>query len=183
MNTSEFLNTLRAHSDRPLVFQRGDQVVSPAGYHLTEVKRVTIESMDCGAVTHRWLENHFEVWNPPGGPASGRADFMTAGKFLRITDRVQQELALDGEAEAKIYAGDRGTGAILFSIDRLELAGGRLVVRLEADGARCKARERQLGANAAAVGCCTGENDAADEAAEAGCGCAPRGQGTAVCCA
>lgn len=181
MKTSEFLNTLRAHADRPLTFQRGETAVGSPGYHLTEIKRLAVESMDCGAATHRWQENHFEIWNPPGRE-NGRADFMAAGKFLRIVDLVQQQVVLDGEAEAKIYAGDRQTGAVVHAIDRLELAGGRLVVRLEAEATRCKARERQLGgAVAAAVGCCSGED--VSGADDAGCGCVPAKREAAACCA
>ena len=63
MKTSSFFTALRSNSTLPLVFRSGADVVAP-GYHLTEVKRVGYETMDCGATTHRWAENQFEVWVP-----------------------------------------------------------------------------------------------------------------------
>lgn len=162
MKTKEFLETLESHAGRPLVFLCGNRPVAAAGYHLTEVRRTTIESMDCGAVTHRWAENHFELWQPAGGREPGREEFMTAGQFRRIAARVEREVDLDGEAEAKVYAGDGDPGAVVYSVERVEPVDGRLVVRLGADGSRCKARER---AQTAAAADCGGA-----PAAGSGCG-------------
>src|SRR5690349_12378726 len=103
MKTSSFLTALRAHPERPLVFRAGTEIASP-GYHLTEVKRVGYETMDCGAMTHRWSESQFEIWVPSLNAVTAGRGHMPAAKFLRIIERVEAELPLDGEATARIHA-------------------------------------------------------------------------------
>lgn len=182
MNTSSFLTVLRTHAGLPLVFRAGGDLVAP-GYHLTEVKRVSYETMDCGAMTHRWTENQFEVWVPASAGATADRGHMPAGKFLRIVDRVDAELPLEGDAIARIHASFPGHPAALYEIADAAVRDGRLWVELRPDRTRCKAAERR----AAAVP----DADSGDPAvaagepeAEAACGCAAgRGGASVACCA
>ena len=168
MKTSEFLSTLRSHSVRPLFFALGRGRHVPAGYHLTEVKRVAFETMDCGAMTHRWRETHFELWTSPLPEI--RSAFMVAEKFLGIVGRVEEKLPLDGDAEAKIYFGDGDSLAALYSVDAINDAGGRLEVRLAADKTQCKAAQRRLkGLVSAVTSCCSGEKNEGSAAEAGGC--------------
>lgn len=164
MTTSSFLSGLRAHAWLPLVFRSGSATV-PAGYHLTEVKSVTYRTMDCGAARHDWTETQFELWTPAGAGADASRGHMAADKFLRIVDRVQRELPLDPEAEARVFGSFGPHPAALHAITGIEQEGHELVVSLAPDAARCKASER--------------------EAAQGGCGCnsaAPASAGRAVAC-
>lgn len=182
MKTSEFLSTLRTHSDRPLFFSLGRARHVPAGYHLTEVKRVAFETMDCGAMTHRWRETHFELWTSPLPEI--RLAYMAAGKFLSIVGRVEEKLPLDGETEAKIYFGDGNSFAALYSVDAVAVAHDRLEVRLTADKTQCKAATRRLnGLVASVTSCCSGA-EKADGAVAAGgcCGVTERSGKTSDCC-
>jgi hypothetical protein len=183
MKTSAFLDFLRAHAGLPLRFvpETGRRV--PPGYHLTEVKRVALETMDCGAQTHAWRETHFELWVSPL-PEIRAAD-MPAGKFLGIVGRVEAQLPLDGESEAKVYFGKRGEPAALFSIVAAGPVGGALEVRLEADATRCKAAERRikgvvdrLASCCSVPGCCDGETAAGSQPAAACCGDSARKEET-----
>lgn len=142
MKTSAFLALLHANRGRPLFFSLGRGRHVPAGYHLTEVKRVGFETMDCGAMTHAWKETHFELWSSPL-PEICPA-FMAAEKFLNMVGRVGAQLPLDGDSEAKIYFGDRNAPAALYSVERVVIADGRLEVALTAEQTQCKAATRQL---------------------------------------
>src|SRR4051812_5105239 len=102
MNTSSFLSALRSNGRLPLVFQVGGKIVNP-GYHLTEVKRVSFETMDCGAMTHRWAETQFEVAAPRVVNDASNRGHMPAEKFLKIVDRVEAKLPLNGSAAARIH--------------------------------------------------------------------------------
>lgn len=181
MKTSTFLQTLRAHRALPVVFRRGGDTV-PAGWHLTEAKRVTYETMDCGAMLHRWDETQFEIWVPPLNGANPLRGHMAADKFLRIIDRVERELQLIGDAEARIHAVLGDGPPALWDIESAAPAGGQLVVSLSPDRTRCKAAERRV---AGLTGCCTGGGD--KEGAACGTGadssCAPDAPGEeAACC-
>ena len=184
MKTSSFLAALRADLELPLVFRAGRDTVSP-GYHLTEVKRVSYETMDCGAMLHRWAETHFEVWVPALAELTPGRGHMAAGKFLKIVDRVQGELALNAEAPARIHASFAGQPAALYDIEAVTAENGQLRVELKPDRTRCKAAERRV---AAATGGCCGSATAAPDAeksVEAGCGCddAKSENAAVACCA
>lgn len=155
MTTSTFLAALRAHPGQPLVFQSDSGRVS-AGYHLTEIKEVSFRTMDCGAMTHRWTENQFELWVPPS--AEDDRGHMAADKFLRIVDRVQREIPLEGDVEAKVYAAVGDLPAATYSVESVGRQPEGLVVSLRADAARCKARERREGRS---CGCGTSSASAA----------------------
>jgi len=187
MKTSDFLTTLRQHTNLPLLFRAGPDFIRP-GYHLTEVKRVSYDTMDCGARMNRWTEAQFELWAPPHTGDLPGEDPMPADKFLRIVDRVEQELPLPGEAPARILAGFDGQPAVLHDIVSITPESGRLWVELSPDRARCKAAERRTPASPG--GCCGGETGADDagEQVEAGCGCSSprptsRAAAKAPCCA
>lgn len=180
MNTSSFLQALRSHPALPLVFRSGGTTLAP-GYHLTEVKRVAYDTMDCGAQTHRWSETQFEVWVPAGAAAAHDRGHMPAGKFLRIVDRVERELPLHLDAPARIHASLGQGPAALYDVHSVTARDEQLVVDLVPDRTRCKAAERQLAAGGAA--CCG--PDAAPPADEAGCGCGAKqpAENALACCA
>ena len=182
MKTSSFLSALRAQSGLPLVFSADAGTIS-SHYHLTEVKRVGYETMDCGAMTHRWSETQFELWVPPlVGALPGRGH-MPAGKFLSIIDRVEQELPLDGETPARIFVALGDQGAALYDIASVAPSEGRLLVHLTPDRARCKAAERRV--SSLAGGCCGIGESPAQESAEpavACCGTEPAKSGRSSCC-
>lgn len=182
MKTSSFLAALRAHPDLPLVFRAAAGMISPH-YHLTEVKRVTYETMDCGALTHRWAETHFELWVPPLVGALPGRDYMPAGKFLSIVARVETELPLDGTTDARAFVALGEQGAALYDIASVTASEGRLFVQLTADRTRCKAAERRMAA--VTGGCCgigevAAEKDASETASSC-CGIAPSEKNVACC--
>ncbi len=183
MKTSAFLAALRAHPALPVVFRSAAGTISPQ-YHLTEVKRVAYETMDCGAATHRWAETHLELWVPPlAGALPGRGH-LPAGKILAIVDRVERELPLDGTTDVRALVALGDQGAALHDVAAVTAAEGRLWVDLTPDRTRCKAAERRLAALTG--GCCGfGAAPSREAAAPAGaCGVpSPADREAAACCA
>lgn len=170
MKTSAFLCLLRAHADLPLVFRAGGDFV-PAGFHVTEVKRVAYDTMDCGAAVHHWNETQVEIWAPPlVGALPGRTG-MTAGKFLGILDRTAEARPFDGDTEVRFHTVLGRHPAALYDVDTVAPSAGRLWIELTADRTRCKAAERKVGTLVG--GCCgIGEDAQGSPTAEAeGCGC------------
>jgi hypothetical protein len=182
MKTSEFLTALRSHSSLPLVFRSGHLTVSP-DYHLTEVKGVAYETMDCGAMTHRWSETQFELWSPAREDIDSSRGHMIADKFVRIVNRVEAELPLNGDSVARIFTSFKGEPAALFEIDAVHARDGKLRVELVPDRTRCKASERQLAATGSA--CCGARLQASEpQEPEVACGCASAqpAAAAATCC-
>src|SRR5688572_32590578 len=93
MTTQEFIAALRKTPDHQLIFENeaGDSV--HAGYHLTEIKAAHFDTVDCGGQTNRWDETIVQLWVPEG--ADDADGYMTAGKFLRIFDKVTAMIPLN----------------------------------------------------------------------------------------
>ena len=88
--TRAFLDILRAAKpDQQLVFQLDEAPLVAAGYHVTEVKAVTYNTMDCGGVADKWEETIIQLWNPGDEP---EREYMTVRKFLAIYDRVAKHI-------------------------------------------------------------------------------------------
>ena len=63
--TRAFLDILRAsRPDQQLVFRLDEAPLVAAGYHVTELKALTYNTMDCGGVADKWEETVIQLWNP-----------------------------------------------------------------------------------------------------------------------
>lgn len=155
MTTSSFLAALRANASLPLVFSHGGTAI-PSGYHLTEVKDVTYRTMDCGGMTHLWSETQFELWTPSGSSDADSRGHMAADKFLGIVERVEKEVQLGADADARVFARFATHPPALYAIESVSAGEYGLTVHLSADRTRCKASERREKVNGEATGSCCG---------------------------
>lgn len=142
MNTSTFLTLLRSHSQLPLVFRADADLIDP-GYHLTEVKRVSFETMDCGGELHDWTEMQFELWVPGLTASDENRVPMVAAKFLKIVERVDAPLPLVPDAPVRIVAEFGKAPAAVYDVAHIRTSRGHLEVELTAPRTRCKAAERR----------------------------------------
>jgi len=53
LNIDTVFSTLRSNPDLPVILTQNEHAVSP-GYHITEVKISTVNSLDCGKGTDQW---------------------------------------------------------------------------------------------------------------------------------
>jgi hypothetical protein len=139
MHTAEFIANLRAHTGKTLIFQYGDARV-PAGYHVTEVKAVQVQTMDCGGQGNAWAETVVQLWNPDAGD---EAVFMPVEKFLKIYDRAAAGVPVVSTAELRLEYGNDALPATNFLVGSLEAQGDALVVHLLPPRVTCKAKDRR----------------------------------------
>ncbi|NKI30835.1 DUF6428 family protein [Croceivirga thetidis] len=139
MITSEFLSLLEDHKNKSLLFEYQPGQLVPANYHITEVKNIAIESVDCGAGTDAWKETIIQLWESPS--EIGKTEFMSSYKALGILNKVDKMRAMDREAELKIeYSNDQFHTAQLF-IDDYTWNNEKLVFKLSIKKTDCKAKE------------------------------------------
>lgn len=152
-STGAFLDRLRrAKADQQVVFQLDQKVLVETGYHVTEVKAVTYNTMDCGGVADQWEETVIQLWNPGDEP---EREYMTVKKFLSIYDRVAGHVPVSDGAELRFEYGDMHRAAASYYVERLEPRETLILVHLRAPTVTCKARDREKGsATAAQSGCC-----------------------------
>jgi Family of unknown function (DUF6428) len=134
-----FLQELRANPNTPLMFTLPNGQTVPEGYHLTELKSVTVQAMDCGGQSDAWFETIIQLWSAPEGEP-GRQ--MTGKKFLEITDQVLNVVPVNMDANLKIEYGLGGEPAAHYRVGSLTLEAGVLNAHLEPLPVSCKARDR-----------------------------------------
>lgn len=141
MNTQAFLSSLAQASDTPLIFDYGEGRVKP-GYHVTEVKAATVQTMDCGGQGNVWSETILQIRSPENAKGEGH---MRVGKFLSIYERVASQIPVISDAELRVEYGDVGAPAISYLVRDVETVEDAVVVRLEAPAVACKGANRSLG--------------------------------------
>lgn len=136
-STSTLLDTLRAQPQLPLEFHLHGEVLVGPGYHVTEVKAVTIEAVDCGGRADAWRETVIQLKD--GSPQEAREGFLTTRKFLGIYDRVAQSVPVRGEAEVRFEYGNSTLPAMQYHVTHVEPRGEQVIVHLRTPGVQCKA--------------------------------------------
>src|SRR5881296_3976681 len=156
MKTSEFISALRATPENQLVFGDVDGHAVPNGYHLTELKSASFNTVDCGGQVNRWHETIVQLWVPPD-PAD---DYMTAAKFLKIFDQVCGMIPLDLDAEIRVEYGDENLFPSTYHVRSVTHGETTTRVLLEPPHTTCKARDRRVATLPAADSCCTSPREA-----------------------
>ena len=139
MKTKEFLSLLRENGNKELVFDYNRGALVGANYHLTEVKNISVDSVDCGAGTDFWKETIVQLWESPS--ELDKTEYMSVAKALQILNRVNGIKPMDLEAEVKIEYGNASFHTAQLFIDTFEIFKDRLLVKLAVEKTDCKARE------------------------------------------
>jgi hypothetical protein len=139
MTTNEFISALRPAPQDRLVFVNAAGDAVRAGYHLTEIKAAHFDTVDCGGQTNRWDETIVQLWVP----AETDDEYMPAGKFLSIFDRVTRMIPLQTEAELRVEYGDDNFFPSLYHVENVTRANGTIRVLLAPPSTTCKARDRR----------------------------------------
>ena len=100
MKTREFLQILESNKNTSLLFEYTSGQLVGANYHITEVKHISVDSVDCGAQTDSWNETIIQLWESPS--ELGKTEYMTSVKALEILNKVGTMKQYDLDSEVKI---------------------------------------------------------------------------------
>jgi hypothetical protein len=139
MKTQDFIALLRRSPNKKLIFVNEDGASIHSGYHLTELKAASFDTVDCGGQKNQWRETIAQLWVPN----ESDDDFMTAQKFLSIYDKVSGMIGLDSEAEIRFEYGDENFSPSNYHVERLTQDAKAIRVQLRLPQATCKARDRR----------------------------------------
>jgi hypothetical protein len=148
MKTHEFIEALRHSSNKELIFANAGGQTVHAGYHLTEIKAASFQTVDCGGKMNRWNETILQLWVP----ADADDSYMKSGKFLSIYDKVRRLVPIDEEADIRIEYGDDNIFPTGYQISDWREDGEAIQFRLEPPATSCKARDRAMSGKAES--CC-----------------------------
>ena len=139
MKTIEFLSLLKDNPNKNLLFEYKPGALVPPNYHITEVKNITVDAVDCGAGTDFWKETVIQLWESP--EELGKRDYMSAFKALSILNKVDKIKPMEKEVEVKFeYSNPNFHTAQLF-VNAHQVAGDNLVFHLGVAQTDCKAKE------------------------------------------
>ncbi|MFT4943808.1 MAG: hypothetical protein ACI8RH_001555 [Flavobacteriales bacterium] len=139
MTTEDFFNTLNKHQDKSLLFQYMPGQLVGANYHITEVKHITVDAVDCGARTDAWKETIVQLWESPS--EIGKTDFMSCGKALEILTTVGKMRPYTKTSEVRFeYSNALFHTAQLF-VTSVEVHGSNLMLQLATQKTACKAED------------------------------------------
>ncbi|NQY27887.1 MAG: hypothetical protein HRT69_00275 [Flavobacteriaceae bacterium] len=139
MKTQEFLNLLQNNPNKSLLFEYAPNLLVAANYHITEVKHIAVDSVDCGAQTDSWKETIIQLWESPS--ELGKTEFMSAYKALAILNKVGKMKTYVADAEVKIEYGNSTFHATQLFVDDFEVRGTNLIIKLSITKTDCKAKE------------------------------------------
>ena len=140
MTTHDFISRLREAPTKQLVFSNSDGATVHGGYHLTELKAASFDTVDCGAQKNRWNETIVQLWVPED---EENGEFMTAEKFLSIYDKVARLIPLDAAAEIRFEYGDENFPPSNYHVEKIRENEAELRVQLQLPQTTCKARDRR----------------------------------------
>lgn len=139
MKTNEFLDLLKQHTDKSLLFEYKTGHFVGANYHITEIKNITIDSVDCGAGTDFWKETVIQLWESPD--EHEREDYLTTNKALGILNKVDQIKPMEKDVEVKFeYSNPEFHTAQQF-VNDFTIDQNKLIIKLGIEKTDCKARE------------------------------------------
>ena len=147
MRTQDFISRLRKAPAKALVFTKSDGATIHGGYHLTELKAASFDTVDCGAQKNQWNETIVQLWVPE---EQENGEFMTAAKFLSIYDKVARLISLDVTAEIRFEYGDENFPSSDYHVEKISENEAELRVQLRLPQTTCKARDRRE----SGTGCC-----------------------------
>jgi hypothetical protein len=150
VKTSEFISRLRAAPKNQLIFADRDGHTVHTGYHLTELKAASFETVDCGGQTSHWQETIVQIWVP----SNADGDYMTAAKFLKILEKVRGMIPLNLDTEVRIEYGDENFFPSTYQVRSVTHNRHTTRVLLEPPETTCKARDRRITAHEITDGCC-----------------------------
>lgn len=139
MKVKEFLTILRQNKDKALLFEYKQDKFVRANYHITEVKNISVQSVDCGGRSDKWNETVIQLWESPS--EIGKTDFMKVNKALSIIEKVDSIHPILLETEVKLEYGNAEFHTATLDIDNINLMSDRIIVQLFVTETDCKAKD------------------------------------------
>ncbi|MDH3264443.1 MAG: DUF6428 family protein [Paracoccaceae bacterium] len=130
---------------RKLVFASAEGDIG-AGFHVTELKHLRIDGIDCGARLASWTESLLQLLDGDG------RQHMSVGTFARIAMQSVGKVPSLGEAPLFVEYAPKNNGLRRYRVASVEALEDRVQVHLSEDRALCKPAANGFAASPS--GCC-----------------------------
>ena len=151
MKTSEFTQILKENPEKSLFFEYQAGQYVRTDYHITEIKNVSYDTVDCGGIRNEWHEVHIQLWENEIPEPEHAVD---TSKALKIFDVVQKVRPTFQDTEIKFEYGNSSFPTAVLPVHNIKEARNSLIVQLTADQTTCKAKDRATTPEEKAAACC-----------------------------
>lgn len=134
-----FMDALTAHADKELLFEYAPNLLVGANYHITEVKTMHIDSVDCGGQPDSWDETVIQLWESPD--ELGKKDYMTVAKALQILNTVSKVKAFKMGSTVKIEYSNSNFHTAHLDVKSAKVNATQIIFQLHVVSTDCKAKE------------------------------------------
>ncbi|MDN3670546.1 DUF6428 family protein [Echinicola jeungdonensis] len=139
MKTSEFINILKENPKTILSFEYAPgQFVRP-DFHITEVKNVDFDTVDCGGVANNWSETHVQLWENEVAEPGHLVDSSKAFKIFEVVNKVRSTYL---DTEIKFEYDNPSFNTAVLPVASIVKGPEKIIVKLGSDHATCKAKDR-----------------------------------------
>ncbi|HID91615.1 TPA: hypothetical protein EYP45_00635 [Candidatus Peregrinibacteria bacterium] len=149
MKTKEFIKILEENKGKLLQFEYSKGQFTRADFHLTEIKNVTYDTVDCGGLQNKWEETIVQIWENevPDG------NLVDTTKALEIFERVDKVRPIFKETEIKFEYSNSIFHTSVMPVSEVVI-GDRITVKLFIENTTCKAQDRAVTDEEKANACC-----------------------------
>ena len=150
MKTNKFLELLEENPNKAVIFEYALGQFVPEAYHITEIKNVSIESVDCGGRPHSEKRTVVQLWH--NGKEKG--NYMTADKANKIFEIVDKVKPMTREANIYFEYGNENMNTSHFEVQAIEENDDKMVMKLFVQQPVCKPAFELEIACGVGSGCC-----------------------------
>ncbi|MEP3207980.1 MAG: DUF6428 family protein [Maribacter sp.] len=139
MTTNEFLTLLKEHPNKSLLFEYRNGHFVGANYHITEIKNITIDAVDCGAKTDFWKETIIQLWESP--KEKDKREYMSSYKALGILNKVDAIKPMEKNVEVKFEYSNPNFHTAQLSVHGFDISADQIIMKLAVELTDCKAKD------------------------------------------
>jgi hypothetical protein len=139
MKTQELFSILEQYQDKTLQFEYASNKFVSANYHITEVKHIKVDSVDCGAQTDSWNETIIQLWESP--LEINKTKHMSASKAFEILKKVGEMKSYDLNSEVKFEYSNTSFHTAQLFVNDFKVDNNNVIFQLGIEKTDCKAKE------------------------------------------
>tara|TARA_B100000809_G_C15088580_1_gene512348 strand:- start:133 stop:642 length:510 start_codon:yes stop_codon:yes gene_type:complete len=139
MKTQDLFRVLEQYQDKSLLFEYKANKFVGANYHITEVKHIKVDSVDCGAQTDSWNETIIQLWESP--LEKEKTEHMSVLKALGILKTVGKKKSYDLDSEVKFEYSNTSFHTAQLFVNDFKIENNTLTFQLAIEKTDCKAKE------------------------------------------
>jgi hypothetical protein len=151
MKTQEFLQLLKENKNLPVYFEYQPNSYVRTDFHVTEIKNVSFDTVDCGGVQNTWQEVQVQLWENETPEPNHQ---LSGGKILSIFSEVNKVRETLQDVEVLFEYQNKNFHKAVLPVASYEIKNDLILFRLGEGFTTCKAKDRATTEEEKDLACC-----------------------------